>query len=70
LIAARLASTLDDEFERLRLDARLVEMLAFAEFSDASTLDEEFDRLFELVFRAPRSASRLDELFDRLKLEI
>jgi hypothetical protein len=60
---------LDDEVDRLRLDARLVETLALRELSDPSTLDEELDKLFELVLSAARVASMLDELFERLRLE-
>ena len=60
---------LDDEVDRLRLDARLVETLALRELSDPSTLDEELDKLFELVLSAARVASRLEELLERLRLE-
>lgn len=56
--------------ERLRLDARLVDTLAFTELSDPSMLDDELDKLFELVLSAARIESRLDELFERLRLEI
>jgi cell division protein FtsL len=38
-------STLEDEFERLKLEVWLVVMLALIELSDRSTLDEEFERL-------------------------
>lgn len=38
-------STLDDEFERLKLEARFVAMPASAELREASTLDDEFERL-------------------------
>lgn len=69
LIVAKFASMLDDELERLRLDARLVETLPFTELSEPSTLDDEVDKLFELVLSAARIASRLDELFERLRLE-
>lgn len=70
LIAARFASMLDEEFDRLRLEVLLVDILAFTELSEASTLDDEVDKLFELVLRAPRSASTLEELLERLRLEI
>ena len=61
---------LDEEFDRLRLEVLLVDILAFTELSEASTLDDEVDKLFELVLRAPRSASTLEELLERLRLEI
>jgi hypothetical protein len=38
-------STLDEEFERLKLDVWLVPMLAFTPFRAESTLDEEFERV-------------------------
>ena len=36
-------SMLDEEFERLRLEAWLVDMLAFIELSELSMLDEELE---------------------------
>ena len=36
---------LDDEFERLKLEVWLVEMLALTLVSELSMLDEEFERL-------------------------
>jgi hypothetical protein len=38
-------STLDDELERLKLDAWLVEMLPLTRLRALSTLEEEFERL-------------------------
>lgn len=69
-ITAKLASILEEEFERLKLEALLVAIFALAEFSEASTEEDEFERLFELVLRAPRRASRLDELLERLRLDV
>jgi hypothetical protein len=37
-------STLDDEFERLRLEVWFVLTLALTRLSELSTLEEEFDR--------------------------
>lgn len=70
LIVARFASKLDDEFERLRLDARLVDMFALAEFRDASTLDDELDKPLKLVFSMASVASTLEELLERLRLDV
>ena len=38
-------STLEDEFERLKLDVWLVVILALIELSELSMLEEEFERL-------------------------
>jgi cell division protein FtsL len=38
-------STLDEEFERLRLEVWFVVMLALIELRERSTLDDEFERL-------------------------
>ncbi len=38
-------STLDEEFERLKLEVWFVVMLALIEFRERSTLEEEFERL-------------------------
>ena len=38
-------STLEDEFERLKLEVWFVEMLALMEFKERSMLEEEFERL-------------------------
>jgi len=45
LIVLSAVSTLEDEFERLRLDAWLVEMLLLVAFRVASILDDEFDKI-------------------------
>ena len=45
LIELRERSTLDDEFERLKLEVWLVVILALILFRDISMLDEEFERL-------------------------
>ena len=37
-------STLEDEFERLKLDAMFVATAVLAELSEASTLEEELDK--------------------------
>lgn len=38
-------STLEDEFERLKLEARFVAIATLAELREASTLEDEFDKL-------------------------
>ena len=38
-------STLDDEFERRKLEVWFVLTLAFTRLSELSTLDDEFERL-------------------------
>jgi len=43
LVVESAASTLDDEFERLNDDARLVEMAALVMSSALSTLEEDRD---------------------------
>ena len=45
LILLRERSTLELEFERLKLDVWFVVMLALMLFSDISRLDDEFERL-------------------------
>ncbi len=60
---------LEEELDRLRLEVRLVDMLAFTELREVSTLEDEVERLFELVLSAPSRASMLDELLERLRLE-
>ena len=45
LIELRERSTLDDEFDRLKLEVWLVVMLAFIRLRELSMLEDEFDRL-------------------------
>jgi hypothetical protein len=70
-------SRLDEEMDKLRLEARLVEMLALTELSDPSTLDEELERLrLDVIFvemlalTELSDASTLEEELERLKLEV
>lgn len=44
-ITARVASTLEDEPDKLRLEVWFVEILVFVVVSAASTLDDELERL-------------------------
>ena len=62
-------SMLDEEFDRLKLDVWLVDMLALAVFSTASMLEDDREKVFELALIAPSNASILDEEFERLRLD-
>lgn len=70
-------SRLDDDTDKLRLEARLVEMLALTELSDPSMLDEELERLrldvtfVEILALTELSdASTLEDESERLRLEV
>lgn len=66
----RAASTLEDEFERLRDEVWLVVILAFTAVRAASTLDDELDIEFELALISVSEASTLEEELDRLREDI
>lgn len=74
---ARRLSILDEDTDRLTLEALLVEMLAFTELSEPSMLEDELERfklevmLVEMLALTELSdASTLEDEFERLRLEV
>jgi hypothetical protein len=70
LIAPSKASTLDEEFERLRLEVWFVEILLLVASSATSTLDDDDDSERDDTLAALSAASTLEDESDRLTLDV
>jgi hypothetical protein len=68
--AARVASRLDDELLRLRLEVWFVDIRVLVVLSAASTLLEELEIEFDEVLRIERVVSTLDDDVERLKEDV
>lgn len=69
-VADRAASILEDELERLTLEAWLVVMLLLVVASAESTLAEDRESKLELALMTPSRASTLDDELERLRLDV
>lgn len=70
LTAARSASTLEEELERLKLDVWLVATAVFTTPRAESTLEDDDESEREEVLAAASAASILDDEDERLRLEV